>query len=106
MLDFLYADENIQKYIDAQTAIPCKDGDFQLPSILDGMTRYITEGNMTDYQDHYYPSEMAVDAQIQTFLLQKDVDAFLKKFDEDWPRYNRDIIRVVKEYEKQHGTAD
>ena len=32
---------------------------------------------MTDYQDHYYPSEMAVDAQIQTFLLQKDVDAFL-----------------------------
>ena len=106
VLDFLYADENIQKYIDAQTAIPCKDGDFQLPSILDGMTRYITEGNMTDYQDHYYPSEMAVDAQIQTFLLQKDVDAFLKKFDEDWPRYNRDIIRVVKEYEKQHGTAD
>ena len=49
VLDFLYADENIQKYIDAQTAIPCKDGDFQLPSILDGMTTYITEGNMTDY---------------------------------------------------------
>lgn len=55
---------------------------------------------MTDYQDHYYPSEMAVDAQIQTFLIQKDVDAFLQKFDTDWLRYNRDIIRLVQEYEK------
>lgn len=106
VLDFLFADENIQKYIDAQTAIPCKDGDFELPSILDGMTEYITSGNMKDYQDHYYPSEMAVDAQIQTFLLNKDVDAFLTKFDNDWPRYNRDIIRLVQEYEKQHGNAN
>lgn len=102
VLDFLYEDENIQKYIDAQTAIPCKDGDFALPSILDGMTDYITSGNMTDYQDHYYPSEMAVDAQIQTFLLNQDVDAFLEKFDKDWLRYNRDIIRLVQDYEKQH----
>ena len=106
VLDFLFADENIQKYIDAQTAIPCKNGEFKLPSILDGMTEYITSGNMKDYQDHYYPSEMAVDAQIQTFLLNKDVDAFLAKFDKDWPRYNRDIIRLVQEYEKQHGNAN
>lgn len=106
VLNFLYADENIQKYIDAQTAIPCKEGDFKLPSILDGMTNYILEGNMTDYQDHYYPSEMAVDAQIQTFLLQKDVDAFLSKFDTDWLRYNRDIIRLVQDYEKEHGNAN
>lgn len=106
VLDFLYADENIQKYIDAQTAVPCKEGDFKLPSILDGMTDYILEGNMTDYQDHYYPSEMAVDAQIQTFLLQKDVDVFLNKFDTDWLRYNRDIIRLVQDYEKEHGKAN
>ena len=106
VLDFLYAEENLQKYIDAQTAIPCKEGNFQLPSILDGMTDYILEGNMKDYQDHYYPSEMAVDAQIQTFLLNKDVDAFLSKFDTDWQRYNRDIIRLVQDYEKEHGTAN
>ena len=103
VLDFLYADENIQQYIDAQNAIPCKEGDFKLPSVLDGMQEYISSGNMTDYPDHYYPSEMAVDAQIQTFLLKKDVDAFLKRFDTDWLRYNRDIIRLVQEYEKEHG---
>ncbi len=70
------------------------------------MTDYILAGNMTDYQDHYYPSEMAVDAQIQTFLLQKDVNAFLSKFDTDWQRYNRDIIRLVQDYEKEHGNAN
>ena len=58
---------------------------------------------MTDYQDHYYPSEMAVDAQLQTFLIEKDTNAFLKKFDTDWQRYNRDIIRQVQQYEKEHN---
>lgn len=105
VLNFLLADENLQKYIDAQNAVPCKAGDFQLSSMLDGMLTFIEEGNMTDYQDHYYPSEMAVDAQLQTFLLQKNVDAFLSKFDTDWQRYNRDIIRLVQEYEKEHGNV-
>ena len=99
VLDFLLEDSVIQNYIDAQNAVPCKTGDFQLASQLDGMKEYITTGNMTDYQDHYYPSEMSVDAQLQTFLLEKDVDAFLAKFDTDWQRYNRDIIRMVQEYE-------
>lgn len=106
VLDFLYDDENIQQYIDDQNAVPCKSGDFQLASMLDGMKDFITEGNMTDYQDHYYPSEMAVDAQLQTFLLQKDTDAFLEKFDTDWLRYNRDIIRLVESYEAEQGNAD
>ena len=106
VIDFLLEDENIQAYIDDQNAIPCKTGDFQLASELDGMTSFIEAGNMTDYQDHYYPSEMAVDAQIQTFLINKDVDAFLAKFDKDWQRYNRDIIREVQEYNEEHGTDE
>lgn len=106
VLDFLYEDENIQKYIDDQNAIPCKEGDFELAPMLDGMMSYIESGNMTDYQDHYYPSEMAVDAQLQTFLINQDVDAFLKKFDTDWQRYNRDIIRTVEEYEAENGSAE
>ena len=103
VLNFLLEDENIQGYIDNQKAVPCKKGDFKLASNLDGMLTYIEEGNMTDYQDHYYPSEMAVDAQIQTFLIEKDVDAFLEKFDKDWVRYNRDIIQLVEDYNKKNG---
>ena len=106
VLDFLMEDENIQAYIDDQNAVPCKEGDFDLAPMLDGMQSYIESGNMTDYQDHYYPSEMAVDAQIQTLIINKDVDAFLAKFDKDWQRYNRDIIREVQEYNEEHGTSD
>lgn len=102
VIDFLLEDENVQMYLDDQKAVPCKSGDFTLASNLDGMGEYIASGNMTDYQDHYYPSEMAVDAQIQTLLINKDVDKFLAKFDKDWARYNRDIIRMVQEYEANH----
>lgn len=103
VLDFLLEHDNVQEYLDNQNAVPCKDEEFELASILDGMKEYITEGKMSDYQDHYYPSEMAVDAQIQTFLIEQDVDAFLAKFDTDWIRYNRDIIQMVEDYQKEHG---
>ena len=69
-----------------------KEGDFTLPSMLDGMKEYIEQGKMTDYQDHYYPAEMAVDAMIQTYLMNQDTDAWLKKFDSDWKRYNRCLL--------------
>ena len=103
VLDFLLEHDSIQMYINAQNAVPCKDEEFKLASEVDGMKKYIEEGRMSDYQDHYYPSEMAVDAQIQTLLIKQDVDAFLKKFDKDWLRYNRDIIRLVEEYEAKQG---
>ncbi len=103
VLNFLLADENVQMYLDDQSAVPCKTGSFTLAPNLDGMTEYITSGKIADYQDHYYPSEMAVDAQIQTFLIEQDLDAFLAKFDSDWTRYNRDIIQMVKDYNAQNG---
>jgi raffinose/stachyose/melibiose transport system substrate-binding protein len=98
VLDFLLEHDNVQKYIDSQNAVPCMVGDYELSPVLDGMKEYIENDKIADFQDHHYPSEMAVDAQIQTFLINKDVDAFLKKFDSDWVRYNRDIIQKVQKY--------
>lgn len=103
VLRFMLEDENIQIYLDDQNAVPCKEGEFQLPSMLDGMKEYIDAGKMTDYQDHYYPTEMAVDAMIQTYLMKGDTDAWLKKFDRDWTRYNRDLIRKIQDYQKENG---
>ena len=42
---------------------------------------------------------MAVDAQIQTYLLNGDIEAFLSRFDAEWVRYNRDLIAKLKKYE-------
>lgn len=105
VIDFLLEDENIQAYIDDQSAVPCKKGDFTLPSMLDGMASYIQEGKLADYQDHHYPSEMSVDAMIQTFLMdskENSVDTFMKKFDTEWVRYNRDLIAKVQKYQEEH----
>ena len=67
VLDFLYEDASIQQYIDDQIAIPCKEGDFALSPMLDGMTEYIESGNMTDYQDHYYPSKWLLTPSFRLF---------------------------------------
>ncbi|MGN0499128.1 MAG: ABC transporter substrate-binding protein [Acutalibacteraceae bacterium] len=104
VLRYLYEDETIQIYLDEQNSIPCKNGDFKLPSMLDGMKSYIEEGRMADYQDHHYPSEMSVDAMIQTYLMDKSENAtekFLNRFDAEWVRYNRDLIQKVQDYEKE-----
>lgn len=103
VLRFLYSDETINIYLDDQGGIACKNGEFELPAELEGMRAYIEADRMTDYQDHHYPSEMSVDAMIQTFLLNEDanaVDTFLARFDSDWERYNRDLIWKVQQYQK------
>lgn len=106
VLRFLYDDETIQTYLEYQSGIACKDGDFEIPSELEGMRTYIEEDRMADFQDHHYPSEMSVDAMIQTFLIDDSedaVDTFLKRFDTEWERYNRDLIRKVQQYQKEEG---
>ena len=105
VLRFLYEDETINIYLEDQGGIACKEGDFELPAELEGMRAYIEAGRMTDSQDHHYPSEMSVDAMIQTFLLDESdnaVDTFLARFDSDWERYNRDLIWKVQQYQKEH----
>ncbi len=104
VLRFLYQDETIQIYLDDQGGLSCKDSDFALPAELEGMRPYIESDRMADYQDHHYPSEMSVDAMIQTYLLDTSdgaLDTFLTRFDTDWARYNRDLIQKVQQYQKE-----
>ena len=48
---------------------------------------------------------MAVDAMIQTYLMDESenaLDTFLERFDTDWVRYNRDLIAKVQRYYEEH----
>lgn len=101
VLRYLLEDENVQAYVDNQNAIPCKTGDFALPELFDSIESYIENDQVADFQDHFYPSEMAVDALIQTYLLDGDTDAFLADFDKQWVRYNRDLIEKVNKYQQE-----
>lgn len=108
VLDFLLQDDTIQGYLDSQDAVPCKTGDFKLSPILDGVAEKLETGKVADYQDHHYPSEMTADALIQTYLLDDSANAkakFLKNFDTQWVRYNRDLIQQVKEYDEAHSNS-
>ena len=103
VLRFLFEDETVQIYLDEQGGIPCKEGNFELPVFLSGMEQYIRDDRMSDYHDHHYPSEMSVDALIQTYLMDNSKNAaetFLDRFDNEWVRYNRDLIAKVKKYEE------
>ncbi len=104
VLRFLYEDDTIKTYLKNQGGITCKEGDFEIPAELEGMRAYIEEDRMADFQDHHYPSEMSVDAMIQTFLLDNSnhaTDTFLERFDTEWTRYNRDLIRKVQQYQQE-----
>lgn len=104
VLRFMYEDETIQIYLYNQGGVACKEGDFEIPVELEGMRSYIENDRMADFHDHHYPSEMSVDAMIQTYLLDDSktaADSFLERFDTDWKRYNRDLIRKVQQYQKE-----
>lgn len=109
VLSFLYEDETIQIYLDDQGGITCKEGNFKVPNEIGSMREYIEAGKVADFHDHHYPSEMSVDALIQTFLMDESdeaVETFLKRFDSEWERYNRDLIRKVKEYYKEEHNEE
>ena len=103
VLRFLFEDEIVRIYLDDQGGVPCKEGDFELPEFLSGMKQYIEDNRMSDFHDHHYPSEMSVDALVQTYLMddsENSAEAFLDRFDNEWVRYNRDLIAKVKKYEE------
>ena len=101
VLSFLNQQENVQTYIDDQRALPCSKGDYDLDPLFEDIQTFLDEGQVLDYLDHSYQSSMACDAQLQTMLLNGDIDAFLEKWDTDWQHYNRTVIRKVQEYESQ-----
>ena len=109
VLRFLYRDDTIRTYLSEQGGIACKQGDFPLSSELEGVSSYVASNRMADFQDHHYPSEMSVDAMIQTYLLDDSADAketFLNIFDKDWKRYNRDLIWKIQQYNEKDGTSE
>ena len=109
VLRFLYRDDTIRTYLSEQGGIACKQGDFPLSSELEGVSSYVVSNRMADFQDHHYPSEMSVDAMIQTYLLDDSAGAketFLNKFDKDWKRYNRDLIWKIQQYNEKDETSE
>ncbi|SDY30802.1 raffinose/stachyose/melibiose transport system substrate-binding protein [Evansella caseinilytica] len=85
-VDFLLEEENLQYYIDQQRLFSAIENVYQEdPSVVDLLTHF-EEGTITSFADHYYLQGMQVDNLVQEFLVNEDVDKFLKTIDDEWDK--------------------
>ena len=59
VLSYMLEDESIKKYLNAQSAVPCKKVILRLLRSWKKCVISIENGIVADYQDHHYPSEMS-----------------------------------------------
>ena len=85
-VQFLIKEENIQYYINQERLYSCVKGVYQEDPDLIGIKEYFETGRITSFPDHYYPPGMGVSNLAQEFLINKDIDAFIEKLDNEWDK--------------------
>ncbi|BBI31164.1 ABC transporter substrate-binding protein [Cohnella abietis] len=83
---FLQQAENIQAYIDEQKAFSAVKGVNQSDATVQDLKAAFDSGNIVDFSDHYIPSAMKADSIIQSFYQKKNLDAYVKEFDNEWDK--------------------
>ncbi|MEG7335967.1 ABC transporter substrate-binding protein [Bacillus sp. 0102A] len=85
-IEFLAQEENAKSYIEEQYAFSAFKGVKQEDEILSGLQEKIANDEITSFPDHYYPSGMQAANLIQSFFIEKNKEAFLKKMDREWEK--------------------
>ena len=100
-IDFMIQPSTVKMYTEEQKAVSCVEGDIACPESIKEFIPYFEAGKVQDFADHHYPAEMPAKDMIQGFLLNGDKETFLKNFDEQWIKTNRDTINKLKKLEEQ-----
>lgn len=85
-IKFLLREDNMKQYIDEQNLFAAVEGVTQDDSSVAEILPYIERGQVTDFADHYIPSAVQLNSIVQEFLQVGDIDAYLKKLDEEWDK--------------------
>lgn len=85
-IEFLLQDENIAQYIKEQTAFAAVEGIEQNDPAVEELQPYFESGRLVDFADHYIPAAVQLNSMVQGFLQDGDVDAFLKRLDNEWTK--------------------
>lgn len=96
-MSFLMETENMQQYMDEQTAVPAVEGEFRYAEELKEVKHYFEEGNLVMSAQSVYNAAIPYAEMVQTYLIDKDKETFLKRMDKEWQKANKDIIRKLKE---------
>ncbi|MEH7119750.1 extracellular solute-binding protein [Neobacillus vireti] len=85
-IQFLLRDDNMKQYLKEQNAFAAKKGIVQEAPELEGLKESIANGALVDFPDHYVPSAVALDKQLQTLVQNKDKKKYLATLDQEWEK--------------------
>ena len=70
--------------------------DVGIPADLKEMEKYFNNNKVVDFPDHHYPADLPAGDMIQGYLMNNDMKTFLNKFDTEWKKSNRNLIRKLQ----------
>jgi raffinose/stachyose/melibiose transport system substrate-binding protein len=85
-IDFLMQPDVVQKYSEAQVAIPAIKGASNDDPALAGVQSYIDDGRLVGFTDHQFIPAIPLAPLLQEYLTDKDADTMLTKLDESWDK--------------------
>jgi raffinose/stachyose/melibiose transport system substrate-binding protein len=85
-INFLLEPENAKYYIDQENQFSAAKGVIQNDPVMEGIRINFETGRVTGFPDHFYMPGMQVPNLVQEFLINGDVDAFLKIMDDEWDK--------------------
>jgi raffinose/stachyose/melibiose transport system substrate-binding protein len=85
-IDFLLQPDVVQKYSEAQVAIPAIAGASNDDPALAGVQPYIDDGRLVGFTDHQFIPAIPLAPLLQEYLTDKDADTMLTKLDESWDK--------------------
>jgi len=85
-IEFLLEPENSKQYISEQTLFSTVQGVTQDDPAVAELLPYLERGRVVDFADHYIPAAVQLNSIIQSFLQNRDINAYLKKLDTEWDK--------------------
>lgn len=85
-IEFLLNDENMKEYLTQQNAFSAKTGIVQEAPELEGLKASFEKGAVVDFPDHYVPTAVALEKQLQVLTQKKDAKQYLKTLDTEWEK--------------------
>lgn len=96
-MEFLLEEENMQQYMDEQTAVPAIEGNFTYARELEEVKHYFDEEDLVMSAQSVYNAAIPYAEMVQTYLIDGDKENFLARMDKEWVKANKNIIRKMKE---------
>ncbi|MFB9316608.1 ABC transporter substrate-binding protein [Cryptosporangium minutisporangium] len=85
-IDFLMGEKVMSDYCKAQVAVPTRKGLTNTDPALADVQPYVNAGRIVGFTDHQFILAIPLGPLLQEFLLDGDVDSFLRDLDDAWDK--------------------